>query len=306
VRRYLESLQWDGTERTQHFAHDILGAGDTPFLRSVSAAMLIAAVARAMDPGCKVDTIPVLEGEQGILKSTAIGILFRPWFTDDIAELGTKEAADQIRKTWCAEIADLAGFKRADIEKIKAFTSRRVDTFRPAYGRSVIEAPRQAVMWATTNETEWNKDPSGARRFWPIACGRIDIKRLERERDLIWAEAVNWYRKGEAWWLTDAETQRLAREEQEQRQISDAWDDRVETYVAKRGDVSVGEVLQECIGLEAGKWGQTEQNRIARFLRRKGWKRRFVGPKGQQKWRYFAPETGQDGQLSLEYPESGL
>lgn len=309
VRRYLDGLVWDETERIQHFAHDILGSQDDPLLRTVSQAMLIAAVARVMSPGCKADNIPVLEGPQGQLKSTAVRTLFAPWFIDDIADLGSKDATDQLRKTWCAEIADLAGMRRADVEKIKAFASRCVDIYRPAYGRAVIEAPRHAVMWATTNHTEWIKDDTGARRFWPISCGRIDVKRIERERGQLWAEALHWWRRGEPWWLTDRATVDLAREAQESRQVVDAWDDRVAEYVDGKADVSVGEILQFGLVIEPGKWGQSEQNRIARYLRRKGWTRRYAGPRSKQRWRYFSPQFDVDSsknQMELAYSESGL
>jgi predicted P-loop ATPase len=302
VRKYLEGLAWDGIERIAAFAVEMLGADDTPFVRAVSSAMLIAAVARAVDPGCKADNIPVLEGPQGKFKSTAIETLFgREWFTDNLAEIGSKEASAQIGKCWCAEIADLASMRRADIETVKAFASRRVDIFRPPYGRAVIEVPRQAVMWGTTNQVEWIKDETGGRRFWPVECGAIDIAGIARARNQLWAEALFCWRQGEPWWLTDRATIELAREAQESRQLADAWDERIADYVRNKDDVSVGEVLQFGLVLEPGKWGHSEQIRVARYLRSKGWKRRRPGAAGQQKWRYFKPETEPKNQLDLGY-----
>lgn len=307
IRRYLESLAWDGIERITTFAVDMLGAEDEPFIRAVSSAALIAAVARAMTPGCKADNMPVLEGPQDKFKSTAIETLFgREWFSDDIADLGSKDAAQQIGRAWCVEVAELAAMKGPEIERVKAFASRRIDIFRPSYGRAVIEQPRQCVLWGTTNADTWIYDETGGRRFWPIRCGRIDVPRIAKTRDQLWAEALHWWRQGEPWWLTDAAIKALAREAQESRRVADAWDDRIFEYVRNKDDVSIGEVLQFGLVIEPGKWGQSEQNRIARYLRSKGWKRRFVGPKGHQKWRYFAPDTNSDNQLDLDYPETGL
>jgi predicted P-loop ATPase len=169
-----------------------------------------------------------------------------------------------------------------------------------------VEKPRQSVMWATTNSDAYLKDPTGARRFWPIACGRIDIGRLRRDRDQLWAEAVDAWRRGEPWWLVDRATTALAREAQESRQVADAWDERIADYVSSKSNVSVGEVLQYGLVIAPGDWRQPDQARVGRYLQSKGWKRRYVGQKGRQRWRYFAPDSDPDDQLLLEYPETGI
>jgi predicted P-loop ATPase len=311
VREYLAGLTWDGIERIRHFAQEWLGCvpklDDEPMIQAVSACMLVAAVARAMQPGCKVDNVPILEGKQGARKSTAIRTLFgAEWFTDDLAELGSKDCAQQIAGTWCAEIADLVAMGKADVEKIKAFTARRVDRYRPSYGRNLIDAPRQAVMWGTTNSAEYLKDDTGARRFWPIACGHIDIAKIERDRDQLWAEAFQAFQAGDPWWLVDGQILDLASKAQQERQVSDAWDERIEAFVYNKDDVSVGEVLQYGLVVSPGDWRQSDQIRIGRFLTRSGWKRRYVGQRGRQKWRYFRPDPAPDEQLGMEYEETGL
>jgi predicted P-loop ATPase len=242
-------------------------------------------VARIMKPGCKADCVPILEGAQGKGKSSAIEILFRPWFSDDIAELGSKDAAMQIRSAWCIEIAELASMGRADIEKVKAFITRRVDRFRPSYGRHVIEVPRQSVLFGTTNNDEYLKDETGGRRFLPIRCsGNIDLAAIERDKDQLWAEALALFNAGTPWWFTDANTINAAREEQEARYIGDPWEHLIALFVQSQTSVSVAEVLMS-LGLEKGRWGAAEQNRVARCLKTLGWAR-YRGPSPRREWRY--------------------
>ena len=191
VRDYLNGLEWDSTGRIESFASCYLGAADTPYHRAVSRGMFVSAVARIMQPGCKVDTVPVLEGPQGKGKSTAIQYLFEPWFSDEIAELGTKDAAMQIRSAWCIELGELSSMTRADIEKVKAFITRKVDRFRPSYGRRVIEVPRQTILVGSTNLDTYLKDETGGRRYWPILCeGELKLADIKRDKGQFWAEAL--------------------------------------------------------------------------------------------------------------------
>ena len=153
VRDYLAGLRWDGANRLESFAAAYLGAEDTAYHAAVGRCLFLAAVARIMQPGCKADHIPILEGEQGTFKSSLLDAMFSPWFSDDLAELGSKDAQMQMAGVWCIEIAELTGMRRADIERVKAFASRRVDRYRPSYGRHVITAPRQCICIGTTNRS---------------------------------------------------------------------------------------------------------------------------------------------------------
>jgi predicted P-loop ATPase len=285
IKNYLNGLKWGGVPRVANFASNYLGADPSPYNEAVSNNMFIAAVARIMSPGCKVDSVPILEGTQGKGKSTAIEILFRPWFSDDIAELGSKDAAMQIRSAWCIEIAELASMGRADLEKVKAFITRRVDRFRPSYGRHVIEVPRQSVLFGTTNNDAYLKDETGGRRFWPIHCsGKIDLAAIERDRDQLWAEAVKLFNAGTPWWFTDSGTIDAAREEQDARYIGDPWENLIAVFTQSQPSVSVAEVLMS-LGLEKGRWTQAEQNRVARCLKTIGWER-YRGSSPLREWRY--------------------
>jgi len=298
IRDYLESLEWDGKERIANFASDCLGAEASPYHSAVSRCLFVAGVARIMRPGCKADYVPILEGAQDKGKSTAIEFLFSPWFSDDLAELGTKDAAMQVRIAWGIEIAELASMTRGDIERVKAFITRKVDRFRPSYGRRVLEVPRQSVFIGTTNSDAYLKDETGGRRFWPIRCGaNIDLKAIERDRDQLWAEAVAQFNAGAKWWIADTDTIGLVRDEQAARYVDDPWREPIATFLDLHADVSIGEVLSNLL-IERSHWTQSDQNRVARCLKVLGCER-YRGPRPSREWRYcrVAPlKTGTEGQ----------
>jgi predicted P-loop ATPase len=284
VKGYLESLTWDGVERIANFAARYLGAEDKPYHSAVSRCLFIAATARIMRPGCKADYVPILEGAQGKGKSTAIALLFAPWFSDDLAELGTKDAAMQVRVAWGIEIAELASMTRGEIERVKAFITRRVDRFRPSYGRRVIEVPRQSIFIGSTNSDAYLKDETGGRRFWPIRCGNIDLKAIERDRNQLWAEAVAQFKAGIPWWITDTEVVGLVRDEQAARYVDDPWQEPIAKFLQSQTDVSIGEVLSNLL-IERARWTQADQNRVSRCLKVLGWER-YRRPRPSREWRY--------------------
>jgi predicted P-loop ATPase len=190
VLNYLDSLEWDNKCRLDGWLSKYLGAIETPYTQSIGRSALIGAVARIRNPGCKVDTVPIIEGRQGLGKSSAARVLFDPWFSDELADLGGKDAAMQTQGMWLIEISELDAMSRSEVSRIKAFISRSTDRFRPPYGSRVIESPRSCVFWGTTNSDAYLKDETGGRRFWPIKAGRINIDALAAARDQLWAENV--------------------------------------------------------------------------------------------------------------------
>jgi predicted P-loop ATPase len=291
VLDYLDALQHDGIPRTDTWLTDYLGAEPTAYHRQVGRAMLIAAVARIRDPGCKVDTVPILEGAQGALKSTAMRKLFDPWFSDELADFGTKDSALQMSGVWGIELAELDAMSRADISRTKAFISRKIDRFRPPYGHRVIERRRPCVFWGTTNAEGYLKDETGGRRFWPIKIGKIDLKGLEKARDQLWAEAQALYDAGTPWWIDDPAIQVAAEEQQRDRYVGDAWDGPIADHVSRMGDrdITIDRVLAEVLDIPIGRRDQVAQNRVARVLRSLGLVRlqRRCGDKRQ--WVYVTP-----------------
>jgi putative DNA primase/helicase len=158
IRDYLNNLKWDGVSRIGKLATEYFGAADSIYASEAGLRFMISAVARAMLPGCKVDHVLILEGPQGSFKSTAASALAGDaWFTDELAELGSKDAALQLRGRWIIEMAELNALGKSDIQHIKAFLSRTTDRFRPPYGRVVEVVPRQCVFIGTTNAERYLK-----------------------------------------------------------------------------------------------------------------------------------------------------
>ena len=223
VRDYLEGLTWDKTPRLDDFLIRLAGSPDTDVTRTLTRRWAISAVARIFDPGCKVDTVLVLVGAQGLGKSTLFSALGGAWFKDTPIDLRSKDAYIALRGAWLYELAELAATRPRDAETVKAFLSAPVDHYRPPYGRNEVAQARQCVFVGTTNEATFLNDPTGARRFWPIAVsGVIQPAKVAAERDQLWAEAVAAYRGRERWWLELNEADALV-EAQDRYQTADPW-----------------------------------------------------------------------------------
>ena len=205
VRDYLSSLEWDGVSRVDTLLTDYLGVPDTELNRAISRKFLVAAVARVFRPGIKFDYVTVIQGREGIGKSTLIRELASPeWFNDSLSDLSGKDAMEALQGSWIIEIGELTAIKRSEVEAIKSYISRQTDTFRPAYGRVRESYPRQCIFTATTNEEHFLKGLDGNRRFWIVSCTGEPTKNVfdvGLERDQIWAEAVHFYKQGERLYL---------------------------------------------------------------------------------------------------------
>ena len=202
VREYLETLTWDGKSRIETIFIDYFGAEDTPYVRAVAKIHLTAAVARVIRPGTKYDNMLVLIGSQGIGKSTFIRILCSPaWFNDSIDRIAGKETFELLQGSWHVELGELNATKKAEKEAVKQFLSKTEDIYRAPYGRRTQRYPRQCVFWGTGNETEFLRDETGDRRYFPVKCEVTEPTKnvfsdLDKERDQLWAEAVHLYKEG--------------------------------------------------------------------------------------------------------------
>jgi predicted P-loop ATPase len=290
IREYLEGLTWDGRQRVNVWLTTRLGAQPTPYACAVGKMFLVAMVARIFEPGCKADYMPVFEGPQGAMKSSACAVLGGEWFSDAMPDVKTgKELAQHLRGKWLLEVGEMHAMSRADSAQLKAFITRQVERYRPPHGRFEVIEPRQCIFIGTTNKTTYLADETGGRRFWPVKIGDIDIDGLIEDRDQLFAEAVHLYRLGEQWWPDRAFEQQHIKPEQAARYGADTWEENVGIYLTTATKVTVGQVAKEALFFDAvAKVGKHDQVRIAAAMERLGWRRERTDGKtdwkGQRWW----------------------
>ena len=300
VRDWLASLKWDGKQRAATWIIRHGGARDDAYVRAVSSKWLIGAVARVFKPGCRMDTMLILEGAQGSRKSTTVEVLGRPWAAGLTNQALHGEAAvEQLSGKWLIEMSELDGLRRSEVSAAKDFISRTGDYYREKYGRVATDHPRQSVLIGTCNQNQYLQDSSGGRRFWPVAITHtIDTDALANERDQLFAEAVALYYSGIPWHL-DASEEVLARDEQAQRIPDDAWSATILRWLLTKLEdapllksevsVSTAEIMEEALEIPPAHQSKADQMRISDVMRREGWEKRRVTFGKLQANRWFAP-----------------
>jgi len=236
---------------------------------------LIAGVARIFEPGCKVDTICILYGNQGDYKSMYWQTLASdPFFTDNVSDASEKDEKMKLRRYWMLEYGEFESvYKRKEIAQLKAFLSSRIDSLRVPYGRTIQDFPRTSIFVASTNKQEVLADETGHRRQWIITVqGTIPIETVKAERDAVWAAAVQAYRNGEQWWLTPEEDALLA-EANKSHEMSDTWESSILNYLEHKTETTISDILLTKIGLNLAEQKKAEQMRVAEILTRNGWKK---------------------------------
>ena len=275
VRAYLTSLPvWDGVPVLSTWLEYMFGAqGDPEYLSAIGQCWMRCAVARVMDPGCKADNMLIIEGDQGIGKSMALRALAGEWFTDQISsDLASVAASHSLQGKWIIELSELAGVRKSEIEDIKAFVSRQADYYRKPYARQVEEVPRQCVLAGTTNITDWLKDESGGRRFWPFFATKIKIDLIRQQRNQLWAEALWQYQEGLPLHL-DYNIGTKAKLEQSKRLEDDEWVELVETYMLGKDTATTQQITTEMLGIPVGSVTTVQSRRLSGVMTRLGYVR---------------------------------
>lgn len=282
VRAYLSGLEWDQTPRIPWLLSDVLHGEVSPLHETYLRKFLVSAVARAFKPGCKVDTVLILQGGQGAGKSTFFKVLGGEWFTDTEMDLGSKDAYLTLGSSWVVEWGELSALSRSTQERTKAFLSASEDIFRAPYARTTTRLPRTAVIVGSTNQTAILKDDTGSRRFWVLPItGAVDVAALREARHQVWAEAVELYRSRTVWWL-DADEDKARADIAERYEEDDDWAPTVVAW-AETQPPDVPFTLARLLGaidVPTAQQSRGVSMRVAAILRGAGYKNTRVQIKG--------------------------
>jgi hypothetical protein len=309
VRDYLDSLRWDGEKRLDTWLTDYAGAEDTPYTQAIGKLMLVAAVRRVRQPGCKFDEMVVLESEQGTVKSTALEVMAvrKEWFSDDLPlDAESRRVIESLRGRWIVEAAELSGMRHADVEHLKAFLSRTVDRARMSYDRTNTEHLRQCIVVGTTNAQMYLRDTTGNRRYWPVSIMQFNLVALERDRDQLWAEAAVREAAGDSIRL-DPALYKAAADEQIQREVDEPWIDVVRSALGDMQGRIAAQSIWIILDMKGGAQAQMHNQRMGEAMRKNGWKRpnkaglvsiegKMVSGyiKGEQPWQGIKAERSYD------------
>jgi putative DNA primase/helicase len=296
IREFLSKLVWDGEERLGRFLADVSESEQDPeYLRLASRKFFIGSVARIFKPGCKMDTMLILEGRQGKRKSSFIEMMYAPWSISSTFDIRSKEGFQFIQGLWAVEFAELDAMNRAESTAAKQFITSPVDRFRPPFGRLVKDYPRQCVFLGTTNDKQYLNDPTGNRRYWPLECPTVNFEYAQRVRDQVWAEAVVAFNAGEDWWVK-AHEQPLFEAEQDRKTIDDLWQAPIEEYlrdsmIKDKPILSGAQILKGALGKDVGHGSKVDYKRISDVMKGLGWekqKKRLIDTSNPV-WVYVRP-----------------
>ncbi len=311
VREYLENLpEWDGIERLDHWLTDCVGVTDGDYAHLVGRFFLLGMVARVYEPGCTMQYMPIFEGPQGKGKSTMLRILGGDWYAETPFKIGDKDAYQQLQGTWLYEIPEMDSFNKAESTAVKAFVTIQTDRYREPYARSTVDRPRQCVFAGNTNHSEYFKDTTGNRRFWPVRCyGTIDLAKIREWRDLLFAEALSKYRAGHKWYPTRDEEINYFKPEQEEREIVDPWLYPMQTWLDEpdrrhKNEFTSTEILEGAfkVSLDKIDGNRGMATRLGNLLARIGWKK-YRRTTGRREWIYQRPD---DEMVVAENTTGGL
>ena len=287
-RDWLNSLEWDGTERITHFLTACMGTEDSEYTRAASSNFWVGLAARIHRPGCQLDNMLVLEGPQGIGKTRALRLLGGPWYAEAKESVTSKDFFLLLTGKLIIEIAELDSFSRAEVTRIKQVITCPTDSYRAPYERRTSDHPRACVFIGTTNEDTYLRDQTGARRFWPIRCGTIQYDFISQHRAQFFAEASHKFKSGAQWYIMPAATA----DEQEHRRQGDEWEYIINNYLSAPGqlfldEITVEKIATECLEIDKSDLDKNTQMRIASILRYLHWTRKLVYAGGEKRARIW-------------------
>jgi predicted P-loop ATPase len=293
LRDWLLSLEWDGVPRLETWLTAYLGVEDNAYARFIGPAFLIGSVARGLWPGCKMDTMLILEGPQGLFKSQAVERLYgSAFFRETPIDLRSNDRFMALRDCWCREWPELDGYGKADAARVKSFLSPRFDDFRAPYARTMVHVPRRVVFVATVNPPQlgYLVDESGNRRMWPVECGKvgpIDLDGIARDRLQLWAEARDKFQgytdaagaihEPAKWWPVTKEERAICNGEQDRRMVAEVWTGKVSGWLddgprrIAGAEVTIRQVLTECLMVPTERQDRSNATRAGSCLARCGW-----------------------------------
>lgn len=301
VRKYLATLEWDGVDRLKHWLHECLGAEESVYHSMVGTWFIMGMVNRVLKPGSQMDSMICLEGGQGEGKSTALRILAgNSWFADTPPKIGDKDAMLALAGIWLYEIAEMDSFNRSEVTAVKSYVTSRADRVREPYTRRHVTRPRSCVLGGTTNQDQYLKDSTGARRFWPVAVGALKLDQLQRWRDQMFAEAVHLLAQpGARYWPTREESREYIEPVQNEREIQDPWVELVALWVDGLDQrmvrsFTVSDLLMKACMVHPDKIdaGRSMATRIGIVMHKLGWVRRR-DTTGHRLWRYWRPSASE-------------
>ena len=276
VLDFMQSLEWDGTKRIDEFFINAYGCIDSPYHRAISKNFLISMVSRVYEPGSKVDNMVIIEGSQGLQKSSSLQALIgKDWFAELDTEVGTKDFYVGLQGKLLIELAEMSSFLKTASRENKRMLSCQVDHFRMPYDRNAKDYPRQGIFVGTTNEDVYLDDDTGNRRYWPFKAFKVDFEYIKENREQLFAEAVARYKNGESWWEVPIEE---AMAMQADRNYVDLWSDVVANLLQKsthKKFIKLSEVLPE-LGLTAKDLNKPTGRRIIQALKIHGWENKMI------------------------------
>lgn len=303
---YIRKLKWDGKPRLDKWLTTVYGVEDNAYHRAVGANFFKGMVKRIIQPGCKFDTVMILEGKQGCGKSTSLSMIAGDWHLETTMKADSKDFFLQFKGKLIVEFSEGETLSRTETKNMKAMISTRIDTYRAPYGRLMKDVPRRCVFAMSTNQDEYLKDESGNRRFYPVEVilDKVNLKWIKENKDQMFAEALH---RVETLKETVYEYPAEAEQYQMDKMVRSPYEEEITewlscpfgasaTTIKADEGITISDVWKHALLGDKAKMRKAEEMQIGLALRQIGFERRRVTINGKRSWKWFKNEVGQVGQ----------